>query len=81
VITYTFTVENTGSAILTNVTVVDDKLGAVTLSATTLAPGETATGTLDYTVQESDLGTSIVNIATADSDQTGPETDTNTIPV
>ena len=81
VITYTFEVENTGTATLTGVTVEDDKLGAVTLDKTTLLPGEKATGTLDYTVLASDLGTTITNIATADSDQTEEDTDTNDVPV
>ena len=81
VITYTFEVENTGTATLTGVTVEDDKLGAVTLDKTTLLPGEKATGTLDYTVLVSDLGTTITNIATADSDQTEEDTDTNDVPV
>ena len=91
-ITYSYTVENTGTANLTNVTVTDDQLGVITLTtgltdidgdtvADDLAAGATATGTADYVVQPGDLGGDIVNIATADSDQTDPETDTNTVPV
>ncbi len=85
VVTYTYTVTNTGSATLTGVTVTDDLLGAAVLSDVgadgvgVLAPAAVETATLTYTIQASDLGTSIVNIATADSDQTGPVTDTNTI--
>ena len=87
VVTYTFTVENTGSATLTGVTVVDDLLGAAVLSDVAgdgvgvLAVGATETATLTYTILASDLGTTITNIVTADSDQTGPDTDTNSIPV
>ncbi len=80
-ITYTYTVTNTGTAILTGVTVVDDLLGSVTLSNTTIAVGGSVTGTLTYTILASDLDSNIVNIATADSDQTGEDTSTNTIPV
>ena len=50
-------------------------------NADDLAAYATATGTADYVVQTGDLGTSIVNIATVDSDQTDEDTDTNTVPV
>ena len=53
IIEYDLVVSNTGNQTLTNVTVADDKLGAVTLSSTTLAAGETATGTLSYVIQAS----------------------------
>ena len=86
-ITYTYTVTNTGTANLTNVTVEDDLLGAATLSDVAidgvgfLAIGDTETATLTHVVTTDDLGTTITNIATADSDQTGEDTDTNSIPV
>ncbi|NND91100.1 MAG: DUF11 domain-containing protein, partial [Granulosicoccus sp.] len=86
-ITYTFSVENTGGANLTNVTVNDDKLGAATLSDVAgdgvgfLAAGDTETATLTYVIVAGDLGSSITNIATADSTQTDPDTDTNTVVV
>ena len=47
VVTYTYVVENTGDVSLSSVSATDSALGAVTLSATTLAPGATATGTLE----------------------------------
>jgi len=87
VVTYTFTLNNNGTAILTGVTVVDDILGAAVLSDVAgdgvgvLAPGATETATLTYTILAGDLGTTITNIATGDSDQTTPVTDTNSIVV
>ena len=86
-ITYTYVVENTGTANLTGVTVVDDLLGAATLSDVAgdgvgfLAVGAVETATLTYVIQASDLGTDIVNLAVADSDQSDPDDDTNTVPV
>jgi len=54
-ITYTYVVKNIGNVSLNSITAVDNKLGAVTLDKTTLAPGETATGTpLTYVVVEGD---------------------------
>jgi len=44
-VVYTFTIENTGSRTLYNVTAVDDKLGDLALPKTTLAPGEKVTVT------------------------------------
>ena len=88
-ITYTFAVENTGGSNLTGVTVVDSPLGPVTLVDSVLAngigflvPGETEIGTLTYVVDVDDVTAGTIdNTATADSDQTGPDTDSNTIPV
>ena len=40
-----------------------------------------ATGTATYVIQTSDLGTTITNIATADSDQTGSTADTTDVVV
>jgi hypothetical protein len=84
-ITYTYSVENNGTANLTGVTVEDDLLGAATLSDVAgdgvdfLAAGDIETAMLTYTILPTDIGTSIVNVATADSDQSDPDTDTNTI--
>ncbi len=63
-ITYTYTVTNTGTVTLTNVELVDDKLGAITLAKTTLAPGESTTGTATATVATTDLPGPLVNVAT-----------------
>ena len=63
-VTYTVQVQNTGDVNLTAVAATDDRLGAVALDATTLAPGATATGTLAYTVQSSDLPGPLVDTVT-----------------
>ncbi|WP_055736091.1 MULTISPECIES: DUF7507 domain-containing protein [Bacillaceae] len=55
-VTYTFTVENTGNVTLTDVNVNDPMLGGeIELEKTTLAPGETTTGSVIYVVTEADL--------------------------
>ncbi|MDI9471229.1 MAG: InlB B-repeat-containing protein, partial [Bacillota bacterium] len=75
-VTYTYTVENTGNVTLTGLEVIDDKLGAVTLKKTTLAPGESTTGTETYNVTQDDIdaGQEIKNVATLTADQEIPET-------
>ncbi|MDI9469171.1 MAG: LPXTG cell wall anchor domain-containing protein, partial [Bacillota bacterium] len=74
-VTYTYTVKNTGNVTLTGLTVNDDKLGEVELKKTTLAPGESTTGTKTYEVTQEDIdaGTAIKNIATVTADQSLPE--------
>ncbi|MFZ4583870.1 MAG: DUF7507 domain-containing protein [Acidimicrobiia bacterium] len=62
-ITYTYTVKNVGTEKILNVKLVDDKLGDIELDKTELNPGETATGTAQYTVKDTDSG-DIVNVAT-----------------
>ena len=54
-VVYTFTIENTGSRTLYNVTAVDDKLGDLALPKTTLAPGETITVTKNHVVTVEDI--------------------------
>ena len=89
-IVYTYTVQNTGNVTLENVSVTDDNFTAatgddftITLDTTTLAPGETATGTYTYAVTQADIdsGADLVNVATADSDQTDPKTEDETVDV
>jgi hypothetical protein len=63
-ITYTYTVENIGSAILTTVSVTDDHLRGIGLVTTTLAPHDITTGTATYVVQQSDLPGPLVNVVT-----------------
>ncbi len=65
VITYTYTVENTGDVTLTNIVLQDDKLGSIDVSPGSIAPGERATGTATYTVVETDLPGPVVNTVTA----------------
>jgi hypothetical protein len=65
-ITYTYTVTNTGDVTLTDVTVEDDVLGEIALGATALEPGESTTGTATHPVTESDLDEAEVhNVAVA----------------
>jgi uncharacterized repeat protein (TIGR01451 family) len=79
-ITYTYNVTNCGDVTLAGVTVVDDKLGSITLGTTTLSSGGSTTGTANYTVQESDLPGPIENTATATgiTPTGGTVTDTDT---
>ena len=55
IVTYTFVVTNTGNVALSNVGVVDSRLGVVPLSFNTLAPGQIATGQRTVGVSENDL--------------------------
>ncbi|MBU3652123.1 MAG: DUF11 domain-containing protein [Limnohabitans sp.] len=89
VISYTIAVQNTGNQTLTGVTVNDPFISNLTLVADAatadneLDVGETWHYTASHTVtlSEMDSGADIVNTATADSDQTGPDTDDASIPV
>ncbi len=82
-LTYTITATNDGTARLTNV-VVSDSLITPTGGTTPCAlvvPGGTCTLIGTYVVQPSDLGTTITNTGSADSDQTDPVTDIEEVPV
>ena len=71
-ITYTYTITNNGNVTTDNLSLQDDKLGAISLTDTTLAPGESLTATATYTVTTADLPGPIVNTATATgTDSTG----------
>ncbi|MFG2919741.1 hypothetical protein ACGF0D_43605 [Kitasatospora sp. NPDC048298] len=66
IVTYTYTVTNTGSTTLTDVAVNDDRVQNVTCEQTTLAPGESTTCRGTYTVTEEDATAgSITNTARA----------------
>jgi len=68
VITYTFTVKNTGVYTLTNVTVTDNLVGAISCGtfSGTLQPGQSVVCTATYTVKQADINAgSITNVATA----------------
>lgn len=87
VLHYTITVENTGNITLTGVTVVDATIGTLTGPESNmdddalLEVGEIWTYTGTYTVDQDDLDFGRVdNTATADSDQTGPDSDVATVP-
>ncbi len=89
VIHYTIAVENTGNQTLTGVTVTDPFISDLQLVADAassdgeLDVGETWHYTASHTVTQAeiDAGTDIMNTATADSDQTGPDTDDAAVPV
>ena len=82
VLTYTLTATNSGSVTLTDVVVSDDKISPNSITCPSVAPGETCvlTGTLVVTLADVQAK-KIVNNGTADSDETGPVTDTVTVPV
>ncbi len=89
VIEYTFTVTNTGDVTLTDIVVEDPMIDAdIDLETTTLAPGETTTGTAEYTVTEADLENgNVTNVATVTGNPPNPEDeppteeDENIVPV
>ncbi|WP_237191771.1 DUF7507 domain-containing protein, partial [Rothia nasimurium] len=66
-VTYKFTVTNTGNVTLSDITVQDNKVGAVTVPAgTTLEPGKSLELTADYTLTQADINAGgVVNVATA----------------
>ena len=80
-IEYTITATNTGNLTLTNVSITDPKLGTLTCTQpVSLAPGETLTCTGVYSITQADLNFgSVANTATADSDQTDPSSDSETV--
>ena len=93
---YTITVANTGNTTLTGVVVTDPNADAGSIvrvadvvgdNDTLLEVGETWAYTAAHTVTQAEIDSNgggdgdIDNIATADSDQTGPDTDDATVPV
>ena len=83
-LTYTITATNTGASNLTNVVVSDPLLTATggSTPCALVAPGGTCTLVGTYVVTAADVvAGSIDNTATADSDQTEPVDDENTVPI
>ena len=86
VLNYTVTVTNAGNVTLTGVTVVDPLTGQ-SISGVTLAPGASQTYNTSYTLTQADLDNhgggdnDIDNTATADSNQTGPVSDSAQVPL
>jgi uncharacterized repeat protein (TIGR01451 family) len=86
VLNYTVTVSNVGNVTLTGVTVVDPLTGQ-NISGVTLAPGASQIFNTSYTLTQADLDGAgnagsdhdIDNTATADSNQTGPVSDSATV--
>ena len=96
VISYTIVVTNTGNVTLTGVSVSDplivnldcDPAAGLQTSGFTLAPTAQLTCTGTYTVTQADIDTNgndddsdIDNTATADSNETGPEDDSEVVPL
>ena len=89
VIAYAISVQNTGNQTLTGVTVADPFISNLLLVADAasadgeLDVGETWSYTASHVVTQAeiDAGTPIVNVATADSNQTGPDTDDASVAV
>ena len=80
-LTYTITATNSGNVTLNNVTVSDDLTGDST-SCASVAPGGTCVLTVTYVVSQADVDAGvIINIGTADSDETDPVTDPEEVPV
>jgi uncharacterized repeat protein (TIGR01451 family) len=95
-VVYEYSVENDGNVTLFNVTLDDDKLGAISLTGLTdedgdgdaddLAVGATATGTSTATLSQDDLDAgSVTNIATGTgtdpNDDPVTDNDTNTVDI
>jgi hypothetical protein len=82
-VTYDYTVTNTGGVTLTGISVTDNELGNITLGATTLAPGASTNGTAQYTVTQTDIdaGDDIVNTATVTCDQEVSDEDDATVTI
>ncbi len=79
-ITYTFTVYNTGNVTLHNISVSDPKVSPISCSATTIPVGQSVTCTGTHAVTQADIDAGFVyNLATADSDQSEPDTDDETV--
>lgn len=65
IITYTYTINNTGQTGLNTLTLTDSRLGAITLVSDNLSVGDTITATSTYTVLEADLPGPLSSSATA----------------
>jgi uncharacterized repeat protein (TIGR01451 family) len=92
IINYNLVVTNTGNQTLTNV-IITDPLTETEQNIGSLAPGASATLPTIYTITQEDIdsnatlepnnviGGNIDNTATADSDQTGPVSDSEQVPI
>jgi len=81
-LTFTVTATNSGSAVLTGVVVTDNRITPESTTCPVLQPGGACVLTGTYTVTIADVQAgSVVNTATADSNETDPVTATVTTPV
>ncbi len=86
-LTYTFVATNTGDIALTGVSIADPLDGLSALDCDPAQPADLAVGasltcTATYTIDVDDVAAGeVINTATAGSDQTGDETDTETVTV
>jgi len=72
VLTYDFSVENTGNVEITNISVSDDRIASVTCPVTNLMPGESVVCTGSDVVTQADIDAgSVVNNAAATGDPVG----------
>jgi uncharacterized repeat protein (TIGR01451 family) len=74
-ITYNYVISSTCNTTIDALVLTDDKLGSISLSSTSIAPGENVTGTATYTVAAVDFPGPIVNSGNI----TGVSTDNETI--
>lgn len=63
-VTYMYRVTNIGKAKLSRISAVDDRLGPIPLDRATLAPWESTTGSITYTITEADLPGPLVDTGT-----------------
>jgi uncharacterized repeat protein (TIGR01451 family) len=79
-LTYTITATNNGAANLTNMVISDPMLTPDSITCAAVAVGNTCVLTGSYIVVAADVANgSIVNTATSNTDQTGSQTDTETV--
>ncbi|MFD8596575.1 hypothetical protein ACFV1L_16400 [Kitasatospora sp. NPDC059646] len=78
-VSYTYTVTNTGTAVVDHLTVTDDHVVTVTCEATTLNPGQSTTCRGSYVVTEADVKAGHVT-NTARAEGTDPQGQTVTSP-
>uniref|UniRef100_UPI003D7764EC DUF7507 domain-containing protein n=1 Tax=Kitasatospora brasiliensis TaxID=3058040 RepID=UPI003D7764EC len=71
-VTYTYTVTNTGTVAINNVSVTDDHVASVTCAATSLAPGQSTTCHGSYVITEADVAAGHVT-NTAHANGTDPD--------
>lgn len=81
VVTYTFTITNTGNVTITDpLTVTDDKIGSFACGTVPIAPGNTTSCTANYTLQNQDiLDGAVVNTASVSDGTTTSDDATATI--